>query len=122
MKHFLKISILTLLFTASPLLSQATDTQKQTTLIINVTNSTANGTATVNDEVLVNIFEQRKLIQTLNGSVDSQGKAVFENVPTGNNITALPRVKHQDMMFNGHPVALTSGQTVFNSHVEVYEV
>jgi hypothetical protein len=76
----------------------------------------------VNDEVLVNIFEQRKPIQTLKGNIDSQGKAVFENVPTGNNITALPRVKHQNMMFNGHAVALKPGQTVFQAHVEVYEV
>jgi hypothetical protein len=121
-KHFLIISILTSLFAASSLLSQTTDTQRQTTLTINVTNSTANGTATVNDEVLVNIFEQRKLIQTLKGSVDSQSKAVFENVPTGNNIIALPRIKHQDMMFNGHSIALKPGQTVFNGHVEVYEV
>ncbi|MCP4607445.1 MAG: hypothetical protein GY845_01840 [Planctomycetes bacterium] len=122
MKYFLIISILTSLFATSPLLSQTTDTDRQTTLTINITNSTANGTATVNDEVLVNIFEQRKLTQTLKGSVDSQGKAVFENVPTGNNITALPRVKHQDMMFNGHAIALKPGQNVFNGHVEVYEV
>ncbi len=122
MKHFLMISILTSLFAASPLLSQTTDTQRQTTLTINVTNSTANGTVTVNDEVLVTIFELGKPTQTLKGNIDSQGKAVFENVPTGNNITALPRVQHQNMMFNGHPVVLKPGQTVFNGHVEVYEV
>lgn len=107
---------------ASPLLSQTTDTERQTTLTINVTNSTANGTDTVNDEVFVTIFEQRKPTQTLKGHIDSQGKAVFENVPTGSNVTALPRIKHQNMMFNGHPIALKTGQTVFNGHVEVYEV
>ena len=122
MKHFLMISILTSLFAASPLLSQTTDTQRQASLTIGVTNSTANGTSTLNDEVLVTIYEQRKPTQTLKGNIDSQGKAIFENVPTGNNITALPRIKHQDMMFNGHPIALKAGQTVFNGHVEVYEV
>jgi len=121
-KHFLMISILTSLFAASPLLSQTTGTERQTTLTINVTNSTVNGTATVNDEVLVTIFDQRKPIQTLKGNIDSQGKAVFENVPTGNSITALPRIKHQNMMFNGHAIALKPGQTVFNGLVEVYEV
>jgi hypothetical protein len=121
-KHLLLISIIFSLFATSALLSQTTDTQTQASLTIDVTNRTANGTTTVNDEVLVNIFEQRKLIQTLKGNIDSQGKAVFENVPTGNNITALPRIKHQNMMFNGHPVALQTGQTVFNGHVEVYEV
>jgi hypothetical protein len=116
------ISILTSLFTASPLLSQTTDTQRQASLTIDVTNSTANGSATVNDEVSVTIYEQGKPTQTLKGSIDSEGKAVFENVPTGRNITALPRIKHQDMMFNGHPIALKAEQTVFNGHVEVYEV
>jgi len=121
-KHLLIISIIFSLFATSALLSQTTDTQRQASLTINVTNRTANGTPTVNDEVLVNIFEQRKQIQTLQGNIDSQGKAVFENIPTGNNITALPRIKHQDMMFNGHPIALKTGQTAFTGHVEVFEV
>lgn len=122
MKHFLMISIMSSLFAASYLAGQTTDAEIQASLTIDVTNSTANGTDTVNDEVLVTIYEQGKLTQTLKGNIDSQGKAVFENVPTGNNITALPRVKHQNMMFNGHPIALKPGQTVFNGHVEVYEV
>jgi hypothetical protein len=116
------ISILTSLFATPSLLSQTTDTQIQASLTINATNSTANGTATVNDEVFVTIYKQGKPTQTLKGNIDSEGKAVFENVPTGNNITALPRIKHQNMMFHGHPIALKTGQTVFNDHVEVYEV
>jgi len=116
------ISVLTSLFAASYLAGQTTDTEIEASLTIDVTNRTAKGTATVNDEVLVTIYEQGKPTKTLKGNIDSQGKAVFENVPTGNNITALPRVKHQNMMFNGHPIALKTGQTVFNSHVEVYEV
>ena len=106
MKHLLVSSIIFSLLATSTLLSQTTNTQRQASLTIDVTNRTANGTPTVNDEVLVNIFEQRKLTQTLKSKIDSQGKAVFENIPTGTNITALPRVKHQNMMFNGHPVAL----------------
>jgi len=121
-KYFLTISILTSLFAASYLAGQNIESERQTTLTINVTNRTAKGTATVNDEVLVTIYEQGKPTKTLKGNIDSQGKAVFENVPTGNNITALPRVKHQNMMFNGHPIALKTGQTVFNAPVEVYEV
>lgn len=116
------ISIMSSLFSVSYLAGQNIESEKQITLTINVTNSTANGTPTVNNEVLVTIFEQGKLTQTLKGNVDSEGKAVFENVPTGNNVTALPRIKHQNMMFNGHPIALKTGQTVFNGHVEVYEV
>ena len=110
------------MFTTSYISGQTFDADSQTTLTINVTNSTANGTPTLNDEVLIVIFEQGKPAQTLKGNVDSQGKAVFKNVPTGNNIAALPRVKHQNMMFNGHAIALNTGQTVFNGHVEVFEV
>ncbi|MBW7990788.1 MAG: hypothetical protein FVQ84_12345 [Planctomycetes bacterium] len=122
MKHFLMISILTSLFAPSYLVGQTTDAEIEASLTVNVTNSTANGSATVNDEVLVTIYEQEKPTQTLTGNVGSDSKAVFENIPTGNNITALPRVKHQNMMFNGHPIALKTGQTVFSGHVEVYEV
>ncbi|MCP4259433.1 MAG: hypothetical protein GY774_18285 [Planctomycetes bacterium] len=122
MKHFLITSIILSFFATSYLAGQTVDVDRQTTLTINVTNSTANGTAIVNDEVLVTIFEQGKQNQTLKGNVDSEGKAVFKNVPTGNNVTALPRVQHQNMMFNGHPIALKTGQTAFTGHVEVYEV
>jgi len=116
------VSIMSLLFAASYLAGQTIDADRQTSLIINVTNSTTNGKATANDEVLVTIFEQEKQKQTLTGNVDSEGKAVFKNVPTGANVTALPRVQHQNMMFNGHPIALKTGQTAFNGHVEVFEV
>ena len=116
------ISIMSLLFAASYLAGQTIDEERQASLTIEVVNGTANATTTVNDEVMVIIYEQGKPTQTLTGKVDSESKAVFENVPTGNNITALPRVKHQNMMFNGHPIALKTGQTVFKSHVEVYEV
>ena len=122
MKHLLMISMITPLFVTSYLTAQTVDSQKQTTLTINVTNRTANGTAIENDEVFVNIYEQQKLTQTLKGNVDSDGKAVFNNVPTGSNIIALPTVKHRNMAFNGHLVALLSGQTDFKGHVDVFEV
>lgn len=109
-------------FMTSYLVGQTVDSQTKTTLTIEVTNRTANGTATENDEVLVTIYQQGKQIDTLKGNVDSQGKAVFENVPTGSDCAALPNVKHRDMMFNGHPIALIPGQTEFNGHVEVFEV
>lgn len=116
------ISMISSLFVTSYLTGQTVDSQTKTTLTINVTNRTVNGTTPENDEVFVNIYEQEKLTQTLKGIVDSDGKAVFNNVPTGNNIIALPTVKHRNMAFNGHLVALISGKTEFNGHVEVFEV
>jgi len=116
------ISILTSLFMVSYLAGQTIDAEIKASLTIDVTNRTANGTDTVNDEVLIIIYQKGKSTQTLKGNVGPDGKSLFENVPTGNDITALPRVKHQNMMFNGHPIALKPGQTAFNGHVEVYEV
>jgi hypothetical protein len=121
-KYSLIISMILSLFVTSYLAGQTADSQKQAILTIGVINRTANGTNTENDEVLVTIFERAKPIQTLNGHIDSEGKAVFKEFPTGDNMIALPRVKHQGMMFNGHPVRLTSEQTEFNSLVEVFEV
>lgn len=122
MKHFLIISITLLLSPASYLAGQTIEADKQTSLTIKVTNKTANGTSPVNDEVFVNIYEQGKLIKTLKGIVDSEGKAVFQNVSTGSNITAIPIVKHRNMAFNGHPVSLKQEQTIFNGNVDVFEV
>jgi hypothetical protein len=121
-KYFLIILILCSSPAASFVAGQDTEADIQTSLTINVTNRTPNGTEPVNDEVYVNIYEQGKLKQTLEGSVDSQGKAVFRNVPTGGGLTAVPVVKHQNMAFNGHPVALNRGQTAFVGHVDVFEV
>jgi hypothetical protein len=116
------ISVISSILMTSHLAGQTVDSQTKTTLTIDVKNQTANGTSTENDEVVVTIYQQGKQIDTLKGNVDSQGKAVFENVPTGSDFAALPNVKHKDMMFNGHPVALIPGQTEFNGHVEVFEV
>ena len=104
------------------LAGEGAGTESRTTLTVYVTNGTANGTTIVGDDVIVTIYEQEKPIQTLKGKVDAGGKAIFENVPTANNLAAIPRVKHQNMEFSGRVVALKSGQTAFDAYAEVFDV
>ncbi|NIP27704.1 MAG: hypothetical protein GWN67_24500 [Phycisphaerae bacterium] len=91
-------------------------------LVVEVTNATANGAAVAGDEVIVGIYEKSQMLHSLNGEVDADGKAVFEDVPVGDNIVALARAKHQDMMFSGRVVELKPTQDKHLAHVEVYDV
>jgi hypothetical protein len=91
-------------------------------LVVEVTNGTANGSAVTGDDVIVTIFEHSKLIHTLNGQVGTDSRAVFNDVPTGDNIAALARVKHQDMMFNGRPFVLKSTENELITPVQVFDV
>lgn len=86
-------------------------------LVVEVTNGTANGAALTGDEVIVGIYENRQFLYNLNGKVAADDKAVFDNVPLGDNFLALARVKHQDMMFNGHPVVLKLTDVNETEHV-----
>ncbi len=91
-------------------------------LVVEVTNGTANGAAVAGDEVIVGIFENSQLLHSLNGEVDADGKAVFEDVPVGDNIVALARAKHQDMMFSGRVIELKPTEDKHLAQVEVYDV
>ncbi|MHC4733177.1 MAG: hypothetical protein ACYTDW_01780 [Planctomycetota bacterium] len=74
------------------------------------------------DEVNVDIYENSQLLHSLKGEVAADGKAVFDDVPIGDNIIALARAKHQDMMFNGRVVGLKPTEDRHLAHVEVYDV
>ena len=122
MKYFV-VSIFVLFF--SSYICLADDANMPATkgiLVVEVTNGTANGAAVVGDEVIVGIFENSQLLHSLNGELDADGKAVFEDVPVGDNIVALARAKHQDMMFNGRPVILKPTEDKHTTHIEVYDV
>jgi len=93
----------------------------QAMLTVEVINGTANGTAVTDDEVIVQIYEHKQLLKVLNGKV-VDGKAVFENIPTGEHIVAVTRAKHKDMMFNGQPVILNEEEKEFLANVQVFDV
>ncbi|MHC4694274.1 MAG: hypothetical protein ACYS67_16160 [Planctomycetota bacterium] len=91
-------------------------------LVVEVTNGTANGASVAGDEVIVGIYENNQMLHSLNGEVDADGKAVFEDVPVGDKIVALARAKHQDMMFSGRVIELKPTQDKHLARVEVYDV
>jgi len=94
----------------------------QAVLTVEVTNGTAHGSTVINDEVIVQIYRYGRLLHSLEGTVSPDGKAVFEEVPSGERIIAAPSVKHQDMMFKGRTVALRRGGENISAHVKVFDV
>jgi len=94
----------------------------QAILTVMVTNGTAKGAAVTGNTVAVRIYQHQQLTGALDGEVDANGRAVFENVPTGEHVVAIGGVKHQDMMFNSRPVALKPTESNYSTHVTVYDV
>lgn len=122
MKYFI-VSILVLCFSSHICpADEATMPASKGVLVVEVTNGTANGAAVAGDEVIVGIYENSQLLHNLNGEIAADGKAVFEDVPIGDNIVALARAKHQDMMFNGRVVGLKPTEDRHLAHIDVYDV
>jgi hypothetical protein len=92
------------------------------TLTVEVTNNTANGATVVGDEATVQLYKGQSPIESLQAKVGEDGKAIFENVPTGKGIAVVPRVKHQDMAFKGRPLFLTPATEEFSTSVQVFDV
>jgi len=94
----------------------------QTTLVVETTNGTKDGTDVAGDSIVVQIYENGQLLQTLNGKVADGGKAVFENVFAGEHSVAVAGVKHKDMMFSSQPVALKPAADSIVARVKVFDV
>lgn len=110
-------------FLAEPCFADETSAPtSQAVLTVEVSNGTENGTTVENDLVIVRIYKDGQLLHTLDGKVDGDGKAVFDNIPTGNRVVAVVRARHQDMMFNGQPVALSPAEDEFVARVQVFDV
>jgi hypothetical protein len=94
----------------------------QTRLTVEVVNSTAKGASVVGDEVTIQLYKGREPTEALQAKAGPDGKAVFENVPTGSDVAAVPRAKHQNMAFNGQPLALDPTAQELSARVPVYDV
>ncbi len=110
------------LLVAASLAGEAARSTSQGVLTVEVVNETANGTAVTGDPVFVHIYDHGQVLRTLEGKVGADGKAVFENVPTGDKIAAVPRSKHNNMMFSGNTVALVAAKSAFSARVPVFDV
>ena len=113
MKH--SLSIILLLAVCSTLCMGAK-------LTVQVTSGTTDGASVADDEVIVQIYEDRYLLHTFNARANAEGKAVFENIPEGERLAAVARAKHQDMMFAGQPVPLRPSEDGHVAAVQVFDV
>jgi len=94
----------------------------QTTLVVEATNGTQGGAALAGDLITVQIYEHGQLLQTLDGKVGDDAKAVFDNVFAGEHTVAVAGVKHQDMMFSSPPVPLEPAADALVASVKVFDV
>jgi len=94
----------------------------QTRLVVEATNGTKDGTDVAGDSIVVQIYEHGQLLQTLDGKVADDGRAVFDNVFAGENSVAVAGVKHQNMMFSSPPVALEPSADSILATVQVFDV
>ena len=85
-------------------------------------NGTAAGGDVAGDSVKLTVDAQGRPVASMEGEADAEGKAVFENVVTGNGIAAVAQARHGDMSFGGEALNLEPGKTSFETVVEVYEV
>jgi len=92
------------------------------TLVVQVSNGTANGTTVVGDAVTLQVFQHQELRTSFEAEVGASGEAVFENFPTGAHLVAIARVKHQNMAFRGRPVSLAPGGGSASTVVQVFDV
>ena len=65
--------------------------------------------------MIVRIYQHEQFLKTLEGKADSNGLAVFENVPAEAHSAAVASAKHQDMMFmlRGIENGVVNGENVF---------
>jgi hypothetical protein len=121
-----KFSVFALLFSAAigatAFAEDAAVGDSNVVLVVEVTNGTARGDAVTGDPVSVRIYRNQQLADTLQGTVDASGQAVFENVPAGEQVVAVAMVKHNDMMFSSYAVALQPVPAGRIAPVTVYEV
>ena len=122
MKYVLAVTILLCILSPACFADEATPNFSKAVLTVEVTNGTANGSPVAGDTVIVQIYQNRQLVRTLSGEVGPDGNAVFEDVPTGEQMVGLPRARHEDMMFNGPVFALSASRDKYEAHVEVYDV
>jgi len=114
-------AVLTVFFVLMPAAASA-QAASQTRLTVDVKSRTLNGATVVGDEVTLQLFKRQEQSDSLQARVGEDGKAVFENVPTGPEMAAVACAKHQNMAFRSQPVLLSPTAGGFSADVQVFDV
>lgn len=98
--------------------------QPQRALEVTVVNGTPDGHSVVGDRVTVRIFRGQELVDTLQGEVNSQSKAIIDNVPQGENLIARISCDHDGATFYGNTdiPLIPSHPLVAPQQVRVFDV
>ena len=120
MKRLVLTTLLAVVCVSNP--GRALGQTQSARLTVEVRNHTAGGAPVAGDEVTVQFYKGPQPIDSRLAKVGEDGKVVFDNLPAGQGVVAVARVKHQDMAFRSPPVALdsTAGELVTN--VQVFDV
>ena len=117
------VTSIVLVFSLFPVFANTeTENKSSATLTVEVINKTANGTPVKNDEIILQIYQHQQLIDTFEGQASEDGKAIFNNVPAGEQFIAVPRAKHMEMMFTGQAVKLSGSEDKIDAQVAVFDV
>jgi hypothetical protein len=112
-----QLAVLTVLLAST---SRATEPAAK--LTVQVVNSTRNGASIAGDEVVLQLYQGQKQIDSRQAKVGSEGQVVFEEVPTGPQMAAVATTKHQNMAFRSPPVLLRPTGGEFSARVQVFDV
>ena len=94
----------------------------QTKIVVNVNNGTHNGDSVTGDTVIVNIYKNENVVDTLTGIVNDENVAIFENISPDDDIRVVAACEHQGVRFQGVVIALEDSQLTHNVSVDVYDV
>ena len=114
--------ILTLVLAGVSFAAETGDSFATASVVVEVVNGTADGAAVVGDAVTLQVFQHQQVQEVLLATVGENGEAVFEDVLTGPRMMAVARVTHQNMTFQGRPVALTASAGALSTMVQVFDV
>ncbi len=96
-------------------------TDSNVTVTVKITNATPNGKDVTGDDVSLQLFHHNQEVGVLESKVNTEGNAVFTNVPVMPGFVARATAKHSNMTFNSPVLELIPLQTAFETKIDVYE-
>ncbi len=122
-------SVVTVLFCAGMLVAAelgaehgAEPHEGKVTLIIEVINGTQSGQSVSGDEVTVNVYRHNEFVTSVKALADSNGKAVFVDIPSGGHLVGMVHAMHQDMRFGGDVISLATDVGALSANITVFDV